>query len=169
MVTARLASLLACWALLGCSSDHDLLAARPEAPRPDSGPEGDDAANDVFPIVPQDGPAKMDVREPEPAGPWVLTLVNGVVDAEAIRFCFSPMVDGGELASDQPPTPTGGLPFGARIVVTTLGPINVVTQDVHPYVVVGATGANTALSCRQILGPVPADAAVDAGSIKPTA
>jgi hypothetical protein len=83
--------------------------------------------------------------------------MNGVVDAEGVRFCFVPVVDGAEAPPDTPPLPTdGALSFGSRIVLTTLG-VDLAVNDVHPYLVFD--GANAGLSCRRLL-----ETASDAGS-----
>jgi hypothetical protein len=161
-VATRIASAIAGGLLLGCTSDHDLLAQRP-------GPTDDASISDApadksFPPNPRDVTTSSDARDPEPAGPWVLTLMNGVVDTGAVRFCFVPVVDGGEAPTDDPPFPPApGLAFGAHVVVTALGTTDVRTTDLHPYLVVGADVAS-ALSCKQILGHPTADAASDVGA-----
>src|SRR5262245_1610510 len=89
---------------LGCSSDHDLLAQKPEPPGPD-GAAGDGAGDAGFPVNPRDSRPSFDARDPEPPGPWVLTMMNGVIDTGPVRFCFVPVVDGGESPGDDPPLP----------------------------------------------------------------
>jgi hypothetical protein len=92
-------------------------------------------------------------------------LLNGVVDADGVRFCFVPVVDGGEQPLDEPPLPAS-LSFGSHVVLSTLGTIDLRTTDVHPYLVLGGTGANAATSCKQLLESRGADAAsaADAGA-----
>jgi len=144
-------------ALVGCSSDHDLLAQRP-GPGSD-GAIGDGPAQDGFPVGPRDGAPAVDAGDPEPPGPWLLTLMNGVVDVDTARFCFVPIVDGGDVPPDEMPLPDQALSFGAHVVLSTLAPIDLATTDVHPYLVVRA---DSGASCREILeaqvaegGPLP--------------
>jgi hypothetical protein len=152
-------------ALLGCTSDHDLLAQRP-GPTSD-GSVSDTGADDFFPPNPRDVQMSVDARDPEPPGPWVLTLVNGVVDASSVRFCFVPVVDGGEAPGDDAPFPAApGLSFGAHLVLDAIGTIDLRTTDVHPYLVVGANGPGAA-TCRQLLRPGAADAGPDASGLGP--
>jgi hypothetical protein len=148
----RLTLALAAAAQLGCSSDHDLLAQKPTPPGPDAGSDGAGGA-DSFPVPPRDAQIPMDAVDPEPPGPWVLTLVNGVVDVGAIRFCFVPMADGGDAPDDALPLPAApGLSFGDHVALTHL-PQDPHTIDQHIYLVVGADGANADLPCKQIVGP----------------
>jgi hypothetical protein len=92
----------------------------------------------------------VDVRDPEPPGPWVLTLMNGVVDSDTVRFCLVPMVDGAEAPADEAPWPAAGLPFGGHGALSNPG-LDFATTDVHPYLVVGAGGAGD--TCRRLVGP----------------
>jgi hypothetical protein len=161
----RLTLALAAAALLGCSSDHDLLAQKPGPPALDGAADG--GGSDSFPVGPRDGHTPMDAVDPEPPGPWVLTLVNGVVDVGSIRFCFVPMADGGDAPDDGPPLPaTPGLSFGDHFAMTHLAN-DPRTTDHHAYVVVGADGANAGLSCKQILAPQTSDG--EAGARAPVA
>jgi hypothetical protein len=157
----RLTLALAAAAQLGCSSDHDLLAQKPTPPGPDGATDG--AGDGSFPVGPRDARTPMDAIDPEPPGPWVLTLVNGVVDvAGPVRFCFVPVVDGGEAPGDDPPFPASGLSFGSHVVLAHL-PQDPRTTDLHPYLVVGAEGANAGTSCKQVLRPETADGGSEAG------
>jgi hypothetical protein len=154
----RLTLALAAAAGLGCSSDHDLLAEKPTPPGPD-GAVADGGGNDSFPVNPRDVRTTFDVVDPEPPGPWVLTLLNGVVDVGPVRFCLVPVVDGGESPGDETPIPAGaGLGYGEQVVLTHLAS-DPRTTDVHPYLVTGAGGS---ASCKQILRG-PSDGGADAG------
>jgi hypothetical protein len=153
----RLACSATLAAVLGCSSDHDFLAQKPgtgsEGGADDSGgPEG-------FPVGPRDSSMTIDARDPEPPGPWVLTLMNGVVDSDVVRFCLVPVVDGGEAPSDDAPWPAGGLSFGGHVAVSKVG-LDLATTDVHPYLVIGASGNDT---CQELLRPDAGLASGDAG------
>jgi hypothetical protein len=148
---ARVALGLLCVAPLGCSTDHDLLAQKPDHSTPDGGITDGRSDEDAFPASPRDVQTTLDAQDPEPPGPWVLTLLNGVVDVGPVRFCWVPVVDGGEAPTDDPPLPAApGLSFGERVVLSQLAP-NPATTDMHPYLVVHADGANAALSCHDIL------------------
>jgi hypothetical protein len=104
----------------------------------------------------------VDAVDPEPPGPWALTVVNGVVDVGSVRFCLVPVVDGGEAPGDEAPIPAGsGLAYGESLVLTGLAN-DPRTTDLHPYLVVGAQ----AQSCAQILRGSN-DGGADAGA--PTA
>jgi hypothetical protein len=105
---------------------------------------------------------KVDARDPEPPGPWVLTWMNGVVDVGSARFCFVPVTDGGEAPTDDAPFPAAGLSFGAHFVVTSIGTADLRTTDLHPYLVVGADGTGS-MSCKQIVRGAAPDAASDGG------
>jgi hypothetical protein len=157
----RLVLAFAAAAQLGCSNDHDLLAEKPGPPGPDGGAGGGSDIDTGFPVNPRDAHPTFDARDPEPPGPWVLTLMNGVVDVGPARFCFVPVVDGGEAPPDDAPLPGApGLAFGAQTVLTHLA-VDPRTTDLHPYLVVGADGPNAALSCKQLLG-AGADGGTDA-------
>jgi hypothetical protein len=78
-----------------------------------------------------------------PSGPTSLTIVNGINDYDAVRFCFLP--------GDTPwPGLVGGLPFGTGQVVdlTTALPAGV---DVTPWVFAGDLAAVTGMTCTDIL------------------
>jgi hypothetical protein len=153
-VAVRLTLAFAAAAPLACSSDHDLLAEKP-TPGSDGGTSDGAGVDDSFPVNPHDVRMPVDAVDPEPPGPWALTLVNGVVDVGNVRFCFVPVLDGGESPTEAPPLPPApGLSFGDSVVLTnafTSLQADARTTDVHPYLVVGADGANAPLSCRQIL------------------
>jgi len=168
-VAARLALLSACAAVVGCSTNHDLLAQKPDQPGSEGGP-GDGAGNETFPVTPRNDASPVDAGDPEPPGPWLLTLVNGLVDLDAARFCFVPLTDGAEQVPEGPPVPEPpGLAFGAHLVLSELGPIDLATMDVHPYLIIGADGLNAQLSCRQVLQSPTADAASGGGPSLPVA
>jgi hypothetical protein len=98
-------------------------------------------------MSPSDGAVDSD------PGPWVLTWVNGVADQAAIRLCFVPVVDGGETPSALPPIPAGsGLAFGAQLTLSAIAGVDLATDDVRPYLVLGA-GAET--TCADVLGKHP--------------
>ncbi len=79
----------------------------------------------------------------EPGGPTALTIVNGVNDYAAARFCFLP--------GDTPwPAAAAGLSFaaGQGVDIATALPAG---SDVTPWVVAGDLAATTGMTCTQIL------------------
>jgi hypothetical protein len=88
-----------------------------------------------------------------PPGPTELTIVNGINDYAAVRFCFLP--------GDAPwPAATSGLAFAASQVVAPIsGPLPA-DVDVTPWVIAGDLGATAGKSCTEIL-------ALAAGSAPP--
>ncbi|MDI1447866.1 hypothetical protein [Polyangium sp. 6x1] len=86
---------------------------------------------------------------PEPDGPPVLTIVNGVNDHEAIRLCFVPYPDGGDPA----PVPAGssGLAFAAasRVDPATVLPAD---ADVYLHVIAGDLAKTKDLGCAALTG-----------------
>jgi hypothetical protein len=79
----------------------------------------------------------------EPTGPTALTVVNGINDYDAARFCFLP--------GDTPwPAAAAGLPFAAGQpvdIATALPP----GADVTPWVVAGDLTATAGMTCTQML------------------
>jgi hypothetical protein len=86
-VASRLTSLALGAALVGCSSNHDLLAQRP-GPDSDGAVSDSPAGQDGFPVGRRDSATAPDAGDPEPPGPWLLTLMNGVVDVDAAALLF---------------------------------------------------------------------------------
>ncbi len=86
---------------------------------------------------------------PEPDGPPVLTLVNGINDHDAIRFCFVPYPDGGDPAPF--PSDTSGLAFAAA---TRVDPASVIAADtdVYLHVVAGDLAQTKDLGCAELTG-----------------
>jgi hypothetical protein len=148
--TVRL-GVLAAWAILaGCSTDHDLLAQKPDATM----------SNDIRIIygntdsnpVDASGPVD-DGGDPEPPGPWRLTWVNGVVDEESTRVCFVPVVGGQEVPPDLPPLPNEGIPFAGKLVLGAIPFVDPAANDVHPYLVPHGAGVDAAATCATLLAP----------------
>lgn len=86
---------------------------------------------------------------PEPDGPPVLTIVNGVNDHEAIRICFVPWPDGGDPAPY--PADTAGLAFAAasRVDPATVIPAD---KDVYLHVLAGDLAKTKDLGCAALTG-----------------
>lgn len=95
----------------------------------------------------------------EPAGPTKLTLVNGVVDEDAVRLCFVPYPTG----DDSSPWPENGtLAFGTVGEVDLAGSAIATGVDLQVYVISGALGATLGASCAELVGgPASEDAGTD--------
>lgn len=102
----------------------------------------------------------------EPAGPRVLTLLHGVVDAPRVRFCFGPA--GG--AATGSPMPAAGLNYGGALVVRSLPGLDLGSDAIQIYVVAGDDSVIAGQSCQSLIeqagthpdaGP---DASLDASS-----
>lgn len=143
---------LAALLLAACSGDHDQLAARPKPssdagdPIDDAGAPSDDADADEL-----DGGDPPDAAT-EPPGPLVLTMVNGMPDAPAIRLCFVPVEDGVEapLAASPLPNKPEGLAYGASMVLTALEGVELSEASLRPYVLSGALPEDEA-TCAELL------------------
>jgi hypothetical protein len=142
-----------------CSGNHDLLTQKP--PPSDSTPAVD-AAGSIDRSVQDSGPTRPDVRAADADGatsdgPWVLTWVNGLVDQPAVRFCFVPVVDGGEMSAASPLLPaSGALAFGAHLVLPALPGVDPATVGIHPYGVIGADASATCAALLTASGPTDA-------------
>jgi hypothetical protein len=78
-----------------------------------------------------------------PSGPTRLTIVNGVNDYDAVRFCFLP--------NDTPwPSAAGGLPFG-RARVVDLATDLPADSDITAWVFTGNLAAAAGKTCTEIL------------------
>jgi hypothetical protein len=159
-------------AVAGCSSpDHDALAARdwpssggaagadaaaseaagPKADAPRDAPR--DVPTDTFPEAwPEVGEGGI-----YPDGPSVLTFLNGLADAPAIRVCFHARSGGASFA----PLPVAPLPDAATGLVyahafraaSPPGGIDLASADVRPVVYSGDMSAIGALDCVSLATP----------------
>lgn len=86
----------------------------------------------------------------EPAGPPVLTLLHGVVDAPRVAFCVARHVDGAPVPNGSP-LPAGGLPFGGVVALGSLPGVDVAREDATLYVVAGAAELLANLDCAAAL------------------
>lgn len=127
-------------ALLGGCSNHDALAPDPDAgtsahssSRASSSSSGAGGEGGALPI--------------EPDGPTRLTLVDGVVDAPAVAFCFVAYPGG---TGAKPPFPSGGLAFGHALVVP-LPSDEVPMSDAELTLVTGDLGSLGATTCDALL------------------
>jgi hypothetical protein len=130
-------ALLAGWLATGCSSDHDLLAVKP-----DSGTGGTltvtygTSGTGVGSGGDNSGTGIEDAGDPEPLGPWSLTWLNGIVDQASTRVCLVPVKSGQEMATAAMPLPPGGaLPFAGSFALGAVSGLDPRTDDLHPYLV----------------------------------
>lgn len=93
--------------------------------------------------------------DPEPPGPTVVTVVNGVVDANAIRLCF-PSFPGGAGADPWPSV--GGLGFARAGRIDPVSPTVPNGQDVEVLVVGGDLAQTAGQSCADLAAMTPNDA-----------
>jgi hypothetical protein len=101
------------------------------------------------------GEPEEDASSP-PDGPWVLTWANGVSDIPAARLCFVPVLGGIEVPPASKPWPPAGLAFGQQATLSAFEGIDLLTTELHPYLV--APGAPAAATCREILEAADAGA-----------
>jgi hypothetical protein len=89
----------------------------------------------------------------EPPGPTKLTVVNGIVDHDALRLCFVPYPDGpgGEL-----PWPgVEGLPY-ARGAAIDVEAVTAEDADVEVVIAAGTLSATGGKSCEELMSAPPA-------------
>ena len=132
-----------CLALVGaCGTDGSPLARRPEVGGGgfgDGGGMGGAGATATTSVG--EGGAGGIV---EPPGPTRLTVVNGIVDAEAARFCFVPFPDGTSPGAPWPGPEGLGYARAARPDLATVIPAG---TDVEVIAVAGALDQEGGASC----------------------
>jgi len=133
------AAIVAVLAAVGCARSHDLGVGTTTA---GSGGAGTTSAATTgsggAPTTAGAGGAPV-----EPSGPTALTVVNGLNDYSAARFCFLP--------GDAPwPAAAAGLPFaaGQAVDLATALPPGV---DVTPWVIAGDLSATAGKTCSEML------------------
>lgn len=162
----RLAPFLALSALASaCSGHHDQLAAGGSgghggAAGAASDAGGSDASDEQDSDAATDGPADDEPgadADAAPALPSVLTLVNGLADAPAMRFCFATVAGGAEWIPATPPFPAdpAGLPYASRLALSTFPGLDLATTTVHPYVIAGDLSLLGSQTCADLLAATP--------------
>ncbi len=146
------AAALTCAALLagyvGCTTDHDSLARKPPAGKSGAGGGGAGGfAGSGFGNAgnPAQGGRNNPDYEP-PGGDDVLTLVNGVVDAESVRVCFARVDDAGESELVSSPLPELG--YGASTTLIELEQLSFVDDHIQAWVIAGELELIDELDCR---------------------
>ncbi|WP_437756560.1 hypothetical protein [Sorangium sp. So ce1389] len=141
------ATLLAALVEAGCTQDHDLLGRDPPGATSTSGAGGGPGATSSSAAT--SGAGGDDVVEPP--GPTKLTVVNGVADHDAVRFCFLAYPDGTGAGVDPWPSAVAGLAFARARVIEPLDAAIPEGTSVRAHVVAGDLGATEGLDCAEIL------------------
>ncbi len=138
-------------ALVGaCSGDHDRLAKGQGG----SGGSGTGSGGDTTSTSTSTSGSGGGGGIVEPPGPTRLTVVNGVVDHDAVRFCFLPYPDPGGSAV-LPWPGVEGLPFarGAAIEPDEAVPFE---GDVELVIMAGSLAATGGKDCLELVQNTPA-------------
>ncbi|MEM1031715.1 MAG: hypothetical protein AAGN82_15295 [Myxococcota bacterium] len=166
----RVASHAAVAGLLGvglvtaaCSGDGSPLARRPDGGAGGTMAEGGGGGADAVTssTTGQGGSGGV----VEPPGPTRITVVHGVVDADAVRFCFRPFP---AIASGlQPwPGPTGLSYARAGVLDPTDGSLPA-DGDVEVFIVAGDLAAAAGSNCDELVDTAPADVLVRSAGVIP--
>jgi hypothetical protein len=130
----------------GCTTNHDALALQPRAGSSSGGAGGGGAGgvSNGGSAPSSGGRVNPDV---EPAGDNVLTIVNGIVDADSVRLCFASLTDDGqshELRGD----PSSKLDYAASLVLSELPEFSFADDQLEPWVIAGDLSLIKGLSCQ---------------------
>lgn len=90
---------------------------------------------------------------PEPPGPTKLTVVNGLVDYDAIRVCFVPYP--ADTGGPGPWPETTGLDFARGLPIEPMDDVVPADTDVQLYVIGGDLAHTSGQTCDQILSDNP--------------
>lgn len=101
----------------------------------------------------------------EPPGPTTVTLVNGVVDADAVRFCFRPF-PGADTGLQPWPGPSG-LGYARSGVLDTIAQVIPAGSDVEAFVVAGDLGQVGGANCDQLVDTPPTGVLVRSVGVLP--
>lgn len=102
--------------------------------------------------------------DPEPVGPPRLTVVNGVVDHDAVRLCFVPYPSG-DGPAPWPVLP--GLDFAAGREIDPIGAAVPDGTDVQLYVLGGALATTVGQSCAELISSPPASVPIASAGVLP--
>jgi hypothetical protein len=91
--------------------------------------------------------AGVDSGPPEPSGPNVLTLVNGVVDAPSLAVCFAKLADGGAVEPFGSPLTSAPLAFGGAVALSTLSGADFASDTLVPLLLAGELERIATLDC----------------------
>jgi hypothetical protein len=102
----------------------------------------------------------------EPDGPQRLTLVNGIVDSDAIRLCFTPYPDGPTPGAEPWPG-IEGLPFARAVVVASIATVIPAATDVEVLLVAGELSHTGGKTCAELWTAPPAGVLVRSLGVVP--
>jgi hypothetical protein len=146
-VIRRFALLALSFGLGGCTTNHDALALKPSGGSGGGGAGGSAGGGGTGNVG---GPPAMGGRanpDIEPAGDNVLTIVNGVVDAESVRLCFARVTDEGET-SELEGDPLPELAYAATTVLPELPGLSFTDDAIEPWVIAGDLSLVEGLDCE---------------------
>jgi hypothetical protein len=139
--------MLSALAAQGCTTNHDALAFKPNAGGSAGGGTGGGAgtggSGNAGGQPSSGGRANPDV---EPAGDNVLTIVNGVIDADSVRLCFARVTDAGE-ARELRGDPMPELSYAATTTLETLPEFSFADDTLEPWVITGDLSQIEGLDC----------------------
>ncbi|WP_437984035.1 hypothetical protein [Sorangium sp. So ce117] len=144
------------WACLGgislavaaaCTQDHGVLGRDPSGGAATSGAGGGPGAT-TSGATTTTGAGGGAV---EPPGPTKLTVVNGISDHDAVRFCFLAYPDGTGAGVDPWPGAAAGLAFARAQEVEPLGAAIPEGTSLRAHVIAGDLRATEGLDCAEIL------------------
>jgi hypothetical protein len=157
---AGLALTLAVLLASACGGDHSRLAKTETGGSGGRGGEGGDPSSSSS----SSGVGGTGGIE-EPSGPTRLTLVNGIVDSDALRVCFLPYPTpgGGEL-----PWPgVQGLPFARGALIDPIFDVVPEMTDVELWAVAGNLAATGGSTCSDVIANPPAGVEVRSLGVVP--
>lgn len=101
----------------------------------------------------------------EPPGPTKVTIVNGIVDADAVRFCFRPFPEGD--SGLQPWPGPNGLGYARAGVLTSNETVIPAGTDAEAFVVTGDLAQIGGSNCDQLTATAPASVLVRSVGVLP--
>lgn len=140
-----LALLLGAAAWGGCTTNHDALAKQPKAGASSggSGGSGGQGFANSGNLPSQGGRRNPD---DEILGDDVLTIVNGIVDAEGVALCFGRLDADGQL-DELVGEPRAELPYATSFTLTELEGFNYADDAIQPWVIAGDLSLIEGLTC----------------------
>lgn len=146
-------------AAYGCAGDHDRLA-KDDPVGGEGGVGGMGGASTTTATTGGGGTGGIQ----EPPGPPRLTMVNGTVDEDALRFCFVPYPDG---PSDEVPWPAGERLAYAAAATVPIDEVIPAGTDVELVLLAGPLGASHNLDCGELIASTPAGVLIRSVGVLP--
>jgi hypothetical protein len=139
---------------LGCGGNHDRLAKEDTTSSAGGGGVGGEGGTTTSTTGGMGGAGGI----VEPPGPTTLTVVNGIVDADAVRLCFEAFPD--PEPGTLPWPGVAGLPFARGAVVDPLEDLVPEDGDVEVLLVAGDLSASGGQTCEDLATAPPAEVLV---------